>query len=270
MTDKLINIDLRFVDKNELLEQKNLISTFKFSNELDEILIDYQYKGEPNNSRIQLKLSGMLNGKNIIESYDLNPNIELPYQYPGNFELFNANGRFVAVPHNQGIYLLQIDTNHKRLIKYQTRKFRTSYFVGDLFVLVEDKGCKIVDLVDFKEQVISFDDKQKLFISAVQVLKNEICMVLNDIEYNQLKLLLFYKQNFSLDKYYDFELSEIIESHELESKLRFDKKTKLAFIPDYKYNSIIDSWRFTPNKSWNSLIGRVVLGLNLKKMENNS
>lgn len=258
MTDKLINIDLRFVDKNELPEQKSYTSTFKLSNDSDEVIIDYKYRGEPNSGRILLRLSGILNGKNIIESYDLSPNIELPYQYPGNFELFNTNGRFVAVPHNKGIYLLHMDTNHKRLIKYQTHKFRTSYFVDDLFVLVEDKGCKIVELVDFKEQVISFGNSPKFFINAVQVLKNEIYIVVNDVEYNQLKLSSFSKQDFSLDKYSEYILSDMIESKDLESKLRFDRIAKLVFVPDYKYNSIIDSWRFIQNKSWNSLIGRVV------------
>lgn len=48
-------------------------------NDLDEVIIDYKYRGELNSGWILLRLLGILNGKNIIEFYDLSLNIEFLY-----------------------------------------------------------------------------------------------------------------------------------------------------------------------------------------------
>jgi len=257
MIDNQIQIDYRLIDKSELSKKNGLISNFEITVDSCKVELDYEYKGEPNNNRIQLQLSGKINQKSIIADYGLNPNIELPYQYPKSFELSDTNGDFIAVPHNQGIYLIRVDSNNKHLIKYQTNKFQTCFFVDNLFVLVEDKGFKIVDLADFKECLILFDNEQKVFINAIQLQGNQIYTIIQDVEINQMKLFVFDKLNCSIDNYSEYNLADLIESKHLSESLKYEKETKLAGIPDFHYNSLIDSWRFVTNNKWNSLIGRI-------------
>lgn len=257
MTDNQIKIDYRFVDKDELSHMNGLISHFETNINSNKILVDYKYKGEPNNNRIQLELSGEIEGKSIISSYGIDKNIELPYQYPKHFELSDSNGDFIAIPHNQGVYILRTDSNDKYLIKYQTRNFQTCFFVGDLFVLVEDKGFKIVDLTDFTERFVLFGNEQKIFINALLLKENQVYVIIQDVEINQIKLLVFDKLNCSIDNYSEYNLADLFESKKLSESLKYEKETKLAGIPNFHYNSLIDSWRFVTNNKWNALIGRI-------------
>ncbi len=257
MTDNQIKIDFRFVNKDELSHQNGLISHFETNTNSNKILVDYKYKGEPNNNRIQLELSGEINGKSIISSHGINENIELPYQYPKRFELSDSKGDFIAIPHNQGVYILRADSNDKYLIKYQTKKFLTCFFVGDLFLLVEEKGFKIVYLADFTERFVLFENKLKIFINALQVIENQVYAIIQDVEINQMKLFVFDKQVCSFDNYSEYNLADLIESKHLSESLKYEKETKLAGIPVFHYNSLIDSWRFVANNKWNSLIGRI-------------
>jgi hypothetical protein len=257
MINKELNISLRFVDKKELSRQNTLISTFETHNNSNKISINYQYLDEPNNGRIQLRLSGNVNEKNIIDDYGLNQNIELPYQYPRNFELFQVNRNVVAIPHNKGIYLLDLNSKNKQLIRYQTRTFKTSFFLDNLFVLVEEKGCKIVNLDNFKESCILFNNNDRIFIDAVKVQDNQIYIILRDVEINKMKLLVFERRNFSLDRYLKFNLADIIEGKNLKSQLKYETRSKLSHVPKYRYKSLVDSWRFVSSRKWNQLVGRV-------------
>lgn len=257
MKDNQIKIDIRIVDINELLHQQGLISHFEAIVNSTKVILDYEYKGEPNNGRVQLELSGSIGQKNLIDYYMLNKNVALPFQYPKLFELVNYKRDYIAVPHSEGIYILNINNKDKHIIKYQTNQFKTCFFTDNLFVLVEDKGCKIVNLADFKESSILFSNENRIFINAIKIQGNQIYAIILNSDSNQIKLYVFDKFNFSLDNYSEYNISELIETKNLTDILRFETTSKLAGISDFKYNSLIDSWRFVDNKKWNSLIGRI-------------
>lgn len=257
MIDYQLKMDYSLVDKNEIYHPNGLITHFEFNINSLYIQLDYKYKGEPNNNRIQLELSGNIGEKNIIDFYGLDRNIELPYQYPKYFELISQSGDFVAIPHNKGVYILQVDNNEKYLIKYQTDRFQTCFFVDNLFVLIEDKGFKIVDLIDFTERAILFDNEKLMFINAIQVREKLIYAIVQDVNTNRMKLFVYDRFNFSNKNFTEYNLSDLVETKSFVDKLRYEKQSKLAGIPDFNYNSLIDSWRFTKNHKWNSLIGRI-------------
>ncbi|MDG1174800.1 MAG: hypothetical protein P8N07_03275 [Flavobacteriales bacterium] len=93
-------------------------------------------------------------------------------------------------------------------------------------------------------------------------------MIALDTTTQKIKLFVFETDNFTLDNKTEYALSELINDNQFEGKLRFDKQTKLAFKPDFEYKSVMDSWRFSPRKNWNSLTGIITTWDEPKEIDN--
>lgn len=254
--DNSIKVEMKQINLDEVSFFYNIPSHFEEQVNTKKISVDYSYLGEPNNGRIQLKLSGQYDGKDIISDFQVESALELPFQYPGYFQLIDKVGQTAGIPHNRGVYLLRIDNLEKYLILYQTNSYRTSFFIDDTFVLVEDKGIKLVELSSLKEKAILFDN-QKYIILSVQMSGNNIYVIVNDVKDNQLLLFVFFRDLFSIDNSKKYILRDLVETNSISEKLRFERQSILTCSPDFKFMSLIDSWRFLPSNKWNVLNGMV-------------
>jgi hypothetical protein len=240
----------------DIIQTKNGTTTsFKANFDKGTIELNYKYKGEPNYGRIQLELEFLINGKNVIGKYNIENHIELPYQYPRTFELLDSTNNIVAIPHSYGIIIVNLDENSSHLVKYQTNEYQYSYFYKNELIIVESKCIKITSLTTLKEKIIDLQKEGRVFINGVQIKDNEIDIIVRNADINDSQLLTYSKKD--LIELKKINLSELIADKELMKFLNKTKKSKLVAIPEFKYPSIISSWRFIPNIQKNSLIGRV-------------
>jgi hypothetical protein len=154
------------------------------------------------------------------------------------------------------VYLINLDLGTKQLIKYQSNRFIMSFFVDNVFVLVEDHGCKLFDLGSGREQSIRLAEEH-MIIRGVQLANHNVYIILLDVSGNKLKLCCFEKENFISNHCKVFNLADLIPDSQLNPNLRYKEIAKLVAIPDFKFNHTIDSWLPLHNSNWNTLIGQV-------------
>src|SRR5438045_166030 len=97
-----LSIEVDFIEKDIIKSFEGLKYIFFNHFFVQKIDIEYKYLGEPNYDRVQLELKILIDGKNITSDLGIDKHIELPYQYPGAFELIDPYGNFMSIPHNTG------------------------------------------------------------------------------------------------------------------------------------------------------------------------
>ncbi len=249
-------LSIRFLKREDIPLLNGLNSNFKGIARSKEVVLDYHFIDEPNNGNVLLHLSLSWAGEDLVGKFGLKPQIRLPHQYPKFFQLVNPKENVVAVPHNEGVYLLNLDLGTKQLIKYQSDRFVMSFFAEEVFVLVDDQGCKIVDLGTGIEQSIWLGD-QHVFIQSVQIIRQNVYLILRDVSVNKVKLYCFDQENFESHHCKVFNLADLIPDSQLNHLLSYEQEVTLACIPDFQFYSIVDSWMHWPNSNWNALIGHV-------------
>lgn len=257
MNDKPL-ISIRFLKREEIPLLHGLNLVFKGAVRSKEIVLDYYFIDEPNNGRVLLHLSLSWAGEDLVRKLGIKPEVELPHQYPKFFQLVNPKENVVAVPHIEGVYLINLDLGTKQLIKYQSNRFIMSFFVDNVFVLVEDHGCKLFDLGSGREQSVWLAEEH-MFIRGVQLVNHKVYIILHDVSVNKLKLYCFEKENFISNHCKVFNLADLIPDSQLNPNLSYEEIAKLIAIPDLKFDHTIDSWAQLYNSNWNTLIGRVTL-----------
>lgn len=249
-------LSFRFLKKEDIPFLYALDLTFKDLVQSKELILDYQFIDEPNNGNVLLHLSLSWAGEDLVSKFDIKPEIHLPHQYPGFFQLVNHQENVVAVPHNEGVYLLNLDLGTKQLIKYQSRRFLMSFFVDDTFVLVDREGCKLLKLGNKKEQFIWFGDKQKVSIQGVRLVNQKVYIILRDVSANRPQLYSFDQDNFVLPHCKIFDLADLITDRELNDHLIHERQVKLASHP-FNYEPKINTFSFRPTANWNTLVGKI-------------
>lgn len=232
-----------------------LNTDFKSTCKEGEVKLSYNYIAEPNNGRIQLELELAINGKSILNDFGISKDIELPYQYPRPFELYNENLNVISIPHNQGIIVLNLNDRSKQLIKYKSSEYEYSYFYDHDLVLVESKFLTISSLINTDEKHIDLNEMGRVFINGTTVTSDEVHILVRNADINDVELIKFNRHNLGLLS--KLQLSKTIKDDQFDSALSKTKVSKLAAIPDFKYPSIISSWRGIQNIEHNSFIGRV-------------
>ena len=130
-----MEISITKMNSDLLRSNKELKSSFCVESNIGPIKLNYRYKGEPNNDRIQLELEFSISGEDVLSKYNIDSHVELPYQHPSNFEIIDSTENYIAVPHTLGIVIINYRQNEKRLVKYQSNSFQYSYFIGDNLVI---------------------------------------------------------------------------------------------------------------------------------------
>lgn len=250
------SISTRFLKIEDIPLLYGLNLSFKGIAQSKEVVLDYHFIDEPNNGNVLLHLSLSWAGEDLVGKFGLKPEIRLPHQYPKFFQLVNPKENVVAVPHNEGVYLLNLDLGTKQMIKYQSDRFIMSFFVDNVFVLVEEHGCKLFDLVTEREQSMRLKE-ERMIILGVQLANHNVYIILLDVSGNKLKLCCFEQEHFSSNHCKVFNLADLIPDSQLNPNLRYEEIAKLDAIPDFKFNHTIDSWLHLHNSNWNTLIGQV-------------
>lgn len=251
-------VGFRFLNRDEIPEKANtLFSSYEGEVNSKKIVIAYKYHGEPNYDRVQLRLELRVNDEDFIDKLGIKQLVELPYQYPCNFDLYNSDYKILTIPHSKGIYLLNVDTFSHDIITYQTGKFRRSYFFDDNFILHEESSCKIVNLLSKQEKVIDLSSKERIRIEAIQFVGAHLLLIIRNNESQTLKARTYNLNEYSLDQFEEFEMSLPIKDEELISTLRFKNKNKLIGDNPFRYRTIIDSWRYSDHHLQNRLTGRI-------------
>jgi hypothetical protein len=249
-------LSTRFLKREDIPVLHGLDLSFKGIARAKQVVLDYHFIDEPNNGNVLLHLSLSWAGEDLVGKFGIKPGIRLPHQYPKFFQLVNPKENVVAVPHNEGVYLLNLDLGTKQMIKYQSDRFIMSFFVDNVFVLVEEHGCKLFDLGTEREQSIRMEEEH-LIIRSVQLANQKIYIILFDVSVNKLKMYCFDPEHFSSNHYKVFNLADLIPDSQLNPNLRYEEDVKLVAIPDFKFNHTIDSWLHLHNSNWNTLIGQV-------------
>lgn len=219
------------------------------------IELKYNYIGEPNNGRIQLRLDFTINKKSVLDEWGIESLVELPYLYPRSFEILNASKNKVVIPHTQGVYILDLEKRTTNLVKYKSRDFQYSYFYKNELIVVESKFLTIVNLSTTEEDCIDLQKEGSVYINGAKILGEEIQVIVRNVDINESQLLSFSKANLSLVS--TSNLSDIIKDEALIDFLGERRIRKLSLIPDFQFSSIIASWRFIPNIKKNSFVGSV-------------
>jgi len=261
-----INNDLSF-------RNKGIQSRFVAECSLGKIELFYKYLGEPNNGRVQLELEFFINNVNVLDKYAIQNHVELPYQYPSNFEIIDPTENYIAIPHTQGIIVLNVRENKKQLVSYQSHRYAYSYFLENNLVLVASKALIISSLIKKEKKRIILESPERQFISGVQVRKDDILLIARKVDLNETHLLAYCKSNLELLK--KINLSPYILDKELDTHLDLTRETRLSKIPEFRLPDTISSWRYVPSIEKNALIGRITKyhtpiasGSHYKRVEN--
>jgi len=242
---------------SDLLRSNNEFkSNFLVESNFGPIELNYTYKGEPNNGRIQLELEFTISGVDFLNKYKIDSQVELPYQYPSNFEITDSTENYIAIPHTQGIIVVNQKEKEKRLVKYQTQRYQYSYFLGDNLIVVESKSLKLYSLSKNKEKKLILENQDREFISGAQIIKEHIILIVRNVDLEQTQLLVYSTDSLELIK--SINLSDHILDTKLEPNLDLVQVSKLTNKQTFQFPDLISSWRYVPNIEKNSLIGRIV------------
>lgn len=250
-----MEISITKMNSDLLRSNKELKSSFCVESNLGAIKLNYRYKGEPNNDRIQLELEFSISGEDVLSKYNIDSHVELPYQYPSNFEIIDSTENHIAVPHTLGIVVINYRQNEKRLVKYQSNSFQYSYFIGDNLVIVESKSLKLFSLSKNIEKTLILENQEREFVSGAQVNKEHVLLIVRQVDLKQTKLLVYGTD--SLELLQSIDLSEHILDAKLEPHLDLVQVSKLSSEQNFDLPDLISSWRYIPNIEKNSLIGRI-------------
>jgi len=244
------------MNSNLLRSNKKVKSNFLAESNLGPIELNYTYKGEPNNGRIQLELEFSINGVDFLSKYNIDSHVELPYQYPSNFEIIDSTENYIAIPHTLGIIVVNLKENEKRLVKYQTHRYQYSYFLDDNLILVESKSLKLYSLSENIEKKLILENQEREFINGAQISKEHILLIVRKVDLEQTQLLMYSTDSLELIK--SINLSDHILDTILEPHLDLVQVRKLTNKHNFQLPDLISSWRYIPNIEKNSLIGKIV------------
>lgn len=220
------------------------------------IELNYKYEGEPNNGRVILNLEFTINEKSALERYGIESQVELPYQYPKYFEMLKDSQDKIAIPHSKGIYIIDLEKSITNIVKYKSSGFQYCYFYENEMIIVESKFLTIVNISTLDERKIDLQSLGNVFINGVKISNSEIQVIVQNTDINDCQMLLYRRSDLTQLK--TLNLSKLIKDEDVLKFLDEKRSSKLAFISNFSFSSIIASWRYIPNIKKNSFIGYVM------------
>lgn len=144
MKTSFIDINFSFIEKEEIISKKGLISSFEDTIGNQKIELAYRFVEEQYRERILLNLELLVDNKNILEDFSIGSTVELPHQYPANYQLMNKAKNLLAIQHSLGIYVVNLITKETQLVRYKTNSFQHGYFSENYLIIVENKAAHFI------------------------------------------------------------------------------------------------------------------------------